>query len=116
ARRGTSRSSQLNANASTAAPAAARNSGCIDSVTASMYACRTAEGRCLTSSGLAVVGGLTPGGSLPARCLASWFAKIAPKIETPTDPPICRNIVDDDVATPRYSYGTAFWEIGRAHV
>ena len=39
----------------------------------------------------------------------SRFAKIAPKIETPTAPPIWRKSVEPDVATPSISYGTAFW-------
>jgi len=57
---------------------------------------------------LATAGTWTPGGIRSASSVAKRFAKIAPKIETPTAPPIWRNNVEPDVATPSISYGTAF--------
>ena len=44
-----------------------------------------------------------------ASSVASRLEKIAPKMETPTAPPIWRNSVEPDVATPSILYGTAFW-------
>jgi hypothetical protein len=35
--------------------------------------------------------------------------KTAPRIAVPSEPPIDRNSVAPDVATPSISYGTAFW-------
>ena len=35
--------------------------------------------------------------------------KIAPSTATPNEPPIERNSVAPEVATPSISYGTAFW-------
>ena len=58
--------------------------------------------------GLTASGSCVPGGSASARLLASWLAKIAPKTETPIEPPTCRKSVDPEVATPSCSYGTAF--------
>ena len=49
------------------------------------------------------------GGSRSASSVASRLAKIAPKIETPIEPPIWRNSVEPEVATPSILYGTAFW-------
>ena len=40
-----------------------------------------------------------------ARFAASRLAKIAPKSETPIEPPICRKSVEPEVATPSSSYG-----------
>ena len=45
----------------------------------------------------------------PGSRLDSPAAKIAPKMETPTEPPIMRNIWELAVATPSAPAGTAFW-------
>ena len=39
----------------------------------------------------------------------SRAVKIAPRIAVPSEPPIERNSVAPEVATPSIAYGTAFW-------
>jgi hypothetical protein len=56
-----------------------------------------------TLFGLAADGSRVPVGILSARFAASRLAKIAPKSETPIEPPTCRKSVEPDVATPRSS-------------
>ena len=48
------------------------------------------------------VGRAAPAGRCPESSRESPAAKIAPKIATPTEPPIDRNSVAPEVATPRW--------------
>ena len=66
-------------------------------------------GSAFTAFGVADVGPCTPGGKVLARFVRRWLAKIAPKAAIPTEPPICRNMIDPEVATPMSLGGTAFW-------
>ena len=67
---------------------------------------RAAAARRAPDSRLAAAG--RPGGSALATFVASRLAKIAPKIETPIEPPTWRKSVEPEVATPSCSYGTEF--------
>ena len=53
-------------------------------------------------AGLAAVGTWTVRGTRLASSLARLVEKIAPNTDTPIEPPIWRNRVDPEVATPRY--------------
>src|SRR5439155_25064024 len=103
-----SRRSQVSRNPTSAIPAAARKTGRSDAVNAATYGSWIAAGNRSIAAGLALDGMGAPGGRRSARLVCSRFAKIAPKIESPTDPPIERNSVDPEVATPRYRYSTEF--------
>src|SRR5436190_18857664 len=107
-RSGTSGSSHASRNERSAMTAAVRKTGRSEAATAVAYASWSVGGRWLTTFGLTVVGGCTPAGSSRARLPCSLFAKIAPKIATPNEPPICRKRIAPDVATPMKRYSTAF--------
>src|SRR6266550_4643828 len=101
-RSGTSRNSHVSTNAKIVITAAVTNTGCSESATARTYVSWSAGGRWRTTCGLTLLGGWTPGGSADARWPWSRFAKIAPKIAIPTEPPICRKSSEPAVATPMF--------------
>ena len=92
-RSGTSRSRQLSPNAPTMTTAAVRKTGCSATATAATYTAWTAGGSWWIAAGLAFAGACTPGGSAGRARAPSRLVKIAPKTETPIEPPICRNSV-----------------------
>jgi hypothetical protein len=74
-----------------------------EAANASRQASCTADGSWAIAFGLPASGGVVPAGNSEARLVASLLAKIAPKIETPIDPPTWRNSDETEVATPSCS-------------
>ena len=80
--------------------AAVRKTGEARAATAATYTAWIAGGRCWTTAGLAWAGACTPAGSALGELVTEPFVKIAPKTETPIEPPTCLNSVEPEVATP----------------
>ena len=73
-----------------------------------MYGTCTAGGSSFTTRRVRGLRDAHAGGSREASSCASRFAKIAPKTETPIEPPIWRKSVEPDVATPMWRKSTEF--------
>ena len=104
-RSGSSSNSHVTRNPTAAIAPAIRKTGFRDAAYAATYGSRIAAGSASICCGPRWAGraAAAPGGSFAERCDDSWLAKIAPKMGTPIAPPIERNSVAVDVATPRFS-------------
>jgi hypothetical protein len=79
--------------------AAVRKTGERAAVSACTYGSRIVGGSARMIAGVVVVGRCAFG-SHCASSVCNRLVKIAPKSDTPIEPPIWRNIVEPDVATP----------------
>ena len=105
-RRGRSSSSHASRNATAVTPAPTRKTSPSASVNAEMKLSRAAAGSSDTADGSSAP--MSAGAEPRASRSSRRYVKIAPRIAVPSDPPIDRNSVAPDVATPSCSYGTAF--------
>jgi hypothetical protein len=107
-RSGRSSSSHVSTNPTATTQAATRNTRSSASVNAEMNVLRAAAGSSDRADGSSVpTSACAP--AAPASRSSSRLVKIEPRIAVPTEPPIDRNSVAPEVATPSCSYGTAFW-------